>query len=143
MKVYVKRFDKNYPLPTYKTRGAAGADVCARESVVIPPHQVRYILANFAIKIPEGYWLLFAARGSTHKQGIMFANGIGIGDWDFAGDDDEYAIAALNFTDEEVTVVAGSRIGQVVLMKYEPMEIEETDRLDNQNRGKFGSTGVI
>ena len=141
MKVKIKRFDKKYPLPAYKTRGAACADVFARETITIHPHAVSYIHINFALEIPEGYWLMLAPRGSTHKRGIMFANGIGIGDWDFCGDNDEYAIAALNFSETAVTIDAGERIGQIMLMKYEKMEFEEIDHLSTDNRGNFGSTG--
>jgi dUTP pyrophosphatase len=141
MKVKIKRFDKNLPLPSYKTKGAACVDVYAREGITIAPHTVGYIPLNVAIEIPEGYWLMLAARGSTHKSGIIPANGIGIGDWDFRGDNDEYKMAALNFTDKEVVIEKGARIGQMMLMKYEMFEFEEVEHLGNEDRGSFGSTG--
>jgi dUTP pyrophosphatase len=129
-------------LPEYKTKGAACADVYARETITIAPHSVEYIPLNFAIEIPEGYWLMLVARGSTHKHKIMFANGIGVGDWDFCGDNDEYSVAALNFSNDVVVVEQGMRIGQIMLMKYESMEFEEVEKLGSDNRGKFGSTGI-
>jgi len=143
MKVKIKRFDKNFPLPSYKTKGAVCADVYARETVTIEPHSVGYIPLNFALEIPQGYWVLLAPRSSTHKQKIMFANGIGIGDWDFCGDNDEYTAAALNFSNDIVTIEAGSRVGQIMLLSYETMEFEEVDHLGNVDRGKFGSTGAL
>ena len=36
-KIKIKRFDKNLPLPEYKTAGAAGFDLTARETTVIKP----------------------------------------------------------------------------------------------------------
>jgi dUTP pyrophosphatase len=141
MNIEVKRFDKVIPLPAYKTEGAACLDLYSRENVVIPPHTVGYIPLNIALEIPEGYWVMIAARGSTHKLGIMPVHGIGIGDWDFRGDNDEYVFPVLNFTDQEVSIEKGTRIAQMMVSKVEKMSIVEVDNLGNKDRGKFGSTG--
>jgi dUTP pyrophosphatase len=141
VKVKIKRFDKSIPLPEYKTRGAAGVDLYTRETVTISPHEVAYIPLNIAIKIPKNCWAMIAPRGSTHKLGILQANSIAIGDWDFRGDNDEYKFPALNFTDKPVTVEKGTRIAQLLLVNYEKIEFEEVEHLGNTNRGSFGSTG--
>lgn len=141
MKVKVKRFDKNLPLPEHKTLGAAGMDVMARETTVIEKGKIGYIPLNFAIKIPQGYFLLLAARGSTHKLGIMPANAIGIGDSDFCGDGDEYKLAALNITDHDVTIEKGTRVAQILLIKFEHMDLQEIEKLNGPDRGGFGTTG--
>jgi len=142
MQIKIKRFDKSLPLPAYKTAGAAALDLCARVDTEIESHQVGYIPLNVAIKIPEGYWVMVAARGSTHKLGIMPIHGFGIGDWDHCGDNDEYLFPVLNFTDHTVKIEKGSRIAQMMINKYEIVEIEEVDKLGNVDRGNFGSTGV-
>lgn len=141
MKVKIKRFDKSLPLPEYKSKGAACTDMYARETIKIPPHAVGYIPLNIAMDIPKDCWVMLAPRGSTHKYGIMAANGIGIIDPDFIGDNDEYVFPALNFTDKEVIIEKGTRIAQIMAVKFEKMEFEEVDTLDNKDRGKFGSTG--
>lgn len=141
MEIKVKRFDKSLPLPAYKSDGAACLDLYTRKTTTIAPHTVELIPLNVAVEIPQGYWLMIAARGSTHKLGIMPVHGIGIGDWDFRGDDDEYFFPALNFTDEEVTIEKGTRIAQMMVAKVEEMTVTEVDKLGNKNRGKFGSTG--
>lgn len=141
MEIKVKRFDKSLPLPAYKSDGAACLDLYTRKTTTIAPHTVELIPLNVAVEIPQGYWLMIAARGSTHKLGIMPVHGIGIGDWDFRGDDDEYFFPALNFTDEEVTIEKGTRIAQMMVTKVEEMTVTEVDKLGNKNRGKFGSTG--
>lgn len=141
MKVRIKRFDKSLPMPEYKSKGAACVDAYARETVTIQPHTVGLIPVNVAVEVPEGYWLMLAPRGSTFKFGIMAANGIGIGDWDFRGDNDEYKFPALNFTDHEVTIEKGTRFAQMMLLKYETFEFEEVDHFENDDRGSFGSTG--
>ena len=141
MKIRIKRFNKSFPLPEYKTLGAAAFDLTARITLEIPPREIRLVPLNIACETPEGYFLLLAARSSTHKKGLMLANGIGIGDPDFTGDEDEYAAAYLNFTDKTVLIEAGERIAQGMLVKFERAEWGEVDSLGNKTRGGFGSTG--
>ena len=139
--IKIKRFDKNLPLPKYQTAGAAGFDLTARETTRIKPGEIGYIPLNAAIETPRGYMMLVAARGSTHKHGIMPINGIGIGDWDFRGDNDEYKLPAHNFTKKTVTIEKGTRIAQGIFVKYLKADFIETNRMTNKNRGSFGSTG--
>lgn len=85
--------------------------------------------------------LLLAARSSLHKKGLMLANGVGIGDRDFSGNEDEYHAALYNFTDGEVTVERGERVVQGMLKPYEKAEWHEVEDLENISRGGFGTTG--
>jgi dUTP pyrophosphatase len=142
MKARIKRFDKKLPLPVYHTDGAAAFDLYARETVEIPPKEVRLVPLNVAIETPPGYFLLLAARSSTHKKGIILANGIGIGDPDFSGDNDEYHAAYLNFTYEPVVVERGERIAQAMFVRFAKVEWEETEKMNKKTRGGFGSTGI-
>jgi dUTP pyrophosphatase len=141
MDVEIKRFDKEIPLPIYKTEGAACLDLYSRTEVKIPSHEVGYIPLNIALSIPEGYWVMIAARGSTHKMGLMPVHGIGIGDWDFRGDNDEYLFPAFNFTDKEVLIERGTRVAQMMISKVDRVNLIEVESLGNRDRGKFGSTG--
>ena len=141
MHVKIKRFDPDLPLPVYKTSGAAAVDLVARQTVVIKAGQVGMVPLNIALKLPPGYWVQLSARSSLHKKGVMLANGIGVGDEDFSGDDDEYQAALFNFTQQAVTIERGERIVQMILMKKELIEWEEVSKLDDPNRGGFGSTG--
>lgn len=142
-KVYLKRFDKSLPLPQYKTGGAVGFDLYAREDVEIEPHKVKLIPLNNAIKIPENTFLLLANRGSTHKLGITCVNGIGVGDPDYSGDNDEYSFPAYNFTDKTVKIEKGMRIAQAVIIPFVKVNIEEVESLDKKDRGAYGTTGVF
>jgi dUTP pyrophosphatase len=141
MTVKIKRFDTSVPLPQYKSAQAAAMDLSARETVVIEPRQVGYVLLNIAIELPPQHWALVAARSSLHKKGLMMANSIGVGDEDFCGDGDEYKAALWNFTDTAVTVEKGERICQMIIMPREQVELVEVDNLGNKDRGGFGSTG--
>ncbi|MFH2118671.1 MAG: dUTP diphosphatase [Candidatus Paceibacterota bacterium] len=141
MKVQIKRFDKNLPLPEYKTEGAAAFDLYAREQTTIPARSVKLVPLNIALQLPEGHWALLSARSSLHKKGLMMANGIGVGDYDYRGDNDEYRAALYNFTDQSVTVDQGERIVQMIILKRERAEFLEQAQLNTKDRGGFGSTG--
>nr|AIA15289.1 dUTPase [uncultured bacterium] len=141
MKVKVKRFDKKFPLPEYHSEKAAAMDLVARETVEIQPHQVGLVRLNMALQVPPDYWVLVAARSSLHKKGLLMANGIGVGDEDFAGNEDEYRAILLNFTDAAVTVTQGDRIAQMIVLPRDRVELEEVETLVAPTRGGIGSTG--
>jgi deoxyuridine 5'-triphosphate nucleotidohydrolase len=151
MTIRIKRFDKDLPLPRRQTDGAAAFDLVAREATTIAPHAVGYIPLNIAVETPPGHFLMLAARSSTHKKGLMPANGFGIIDPDFSGDNDEIKLAAYNFTDAPVVVERGERIAQAMFVTVafaggegggETGAWEEVDTMPNKTRGGFGSTGA-
>ena len=141
MIVKIKRFDKDLPLPVYKTAGAAGMDVAAREAVEVPPRGLAYVPLNIAVHAPKGYFMILVARSSTHKKGLWMANGIGIMDPDYSGDEDEYKAVYYNFTDQPVLIDKGERIAQIVCVKMATPVIEEVSQMPNKTRGGFGTTG--
>ena len=140
-KIKIKRFDKKLPLPEYKTAGAVGFDLMARETTNIKPGMVGYIPLNIAVETPKDHILLIAARGSTHKQGLMPVHGIGIGDPDFSGNEDEYKFPAINYTKRLVTIKQGARIAQGIFIKFTKAKWQEVNKMKNKTRGGFGSTG--
>ena len=142
MRVHIKRFNKDIPLPKHETAGAAAFDLRAREKVEIPPGEVRLVPLNVAVETPPEHFLLIAARSSTHKKGLMMANGVGVGDSDFSGDGDEYHAALLNFTQKPVVVEKGDRIAQGMFVRFARAEWDEVDKLGNITRGGFGTTGT-
>lgn len=142
MKVRITRVDKELPLPEYHTAGAVGCDLYARETTKIAPKSLTRIPANVIIETPPGYMFIVAFRGSTpFKKGLLPPHGIGIGDQDFCGPEDEYKIAVYNFTDDEVVVERGERIAQGIFVPVEIVEWEEIDKSDKPTRGGFGTTG--
>lgn len=140
-KIHIHRIDKSLPLPEYKTAGAAGFDLAARVRTVFPARTVGYVPLNVAIEPPDGHFTLLAARSSLHKRGLMSANGLGIIDGDYSGNDDEYTAVLYNFTDAEVVIEAGDRIMQGVFIPYTHVEWKEVEDMGNNNRGGFGTTG--
>lgn len=141
MHIKIKRFDTTLPMPAYKTDGAAAMDLYARENTTIEPGKVVLVPLNVAIELPADHFVLLSARSSLHKKGLVPANGIGIGDADYCGDQDEYKAALLNFSSQPVTIEKGERIVQMLILPREKVEIEEVAKLGHPDRGGFGSTG--
>ena len=142
MNIKIKRLTETAKIPTRGSQDAAGYDLYADCSPTnIPPHTTARIGTGLAIGIPRGYFgAIFARSGLASKQGLRPANCVGVCVSEYRG---EYIVAVHNDSDEERTVCMGDRIAQLVVMPYLPVEFEETDVLDDTERGTggFGSTG--
>ncbi|MSU54373.1 MAG: dUTP diphosphatase [Candidatus Staskawiczbacteria bacterium] len=141
MEIKIKRFDKELPMPAQQTAGAAAFDLTARQAVEILPGTVGLVNLNIAVETPPGYFMMVAARSSIHKKGLIKPNGIGIIDPDYCGDEDEIRASYYNFTDKPVLIEKGERIAQAVFIPIAKFEWKEVEKLENKNRGGFGTTG--
>lgn len=142
MKARIRRLDPAVSLPTYQTSGAAGFDLAASQDMTIPPGEVRLVPTGLVVEVPEGHFLGVFARSSTPlKRGLMVANGVGVVDPDYSGPADEVKIEVVNFTAAPVTVRAGDRIAQGIVLPAVRLEWEEAEVLRSESRGSFGSSG--
>lgn len=140
MRVKIKRVDKTLPLPEYHTAGAVAFDLYSRTDVIIQPKTLERLPTNIILETPKGYMLEIKDRSSTlKKKGLLVSTGFI--DNDYCGDSDEILLQVYNLTDKEVIVEKGERLGQGVFIKIELAEWQETDSMNNDNRGGFGSTG--
>ena len=142
MKVKITRIDKSLPMPKYHTPGSVAFDLYCRESCEIPPKEFRYVPQNIIIETPKGQALIWAARSSLHKKGLLMLNGIGIFDQDFSGPEDEGKAILYNYTDSIVKVEKGDRLVQCVFVNCSIAEFEEVNIIEEKNRGGIGSTGL-
>ncbi len=127
--------------PQYMTKGAAGADLAAKEETIIPPYEERLVGTNTKVKTPEGYFGMLVPRSSTcRKLGLELTNSVGIIDEDYVG---EIMFSYRNITDEYVMLKKGERIGQLVILPYVKAQFYEVEDLEMTERGEkgFGSTG--
>jgi dUTP pyrophosphatase len=142
MTVRITRIHPDAVLPEYQTAEAAGFDLAAVESVTIQPGRVALIPTGLVIRVPVRMFLGIFARSSTPlKRGLMIANGVGVIDSDYCGPKDEIKIAVMNFTDAEVSVKAGDRIAQGILLEAPRVEWAEAETTEDVSRGGFGSSG--
>ncbi len=141
MQVKITRLDPNIPLPAYQTPGSAAFDLAAAKETIVPPEQSALVPTGLIIATPENHVLMLAARSSLFKKkGLMLANGIGVVDSDYHGPNDQIFIACFNPGTEPITVLAGERIAQGILLPCLKAEFIESSP-DGSNRGGFGSTG--
>ncbi len=140
IKLRIKLFDTSLPVPAYQTPGSVGFDLYAREETIIPPGEIRLVPLNIAIELPPQHWALLAARSSLQKKGLILANGIGVGDSDYCGDNDEYRAALWNHSTTGVIIAKGERIVQMLILPYTRPEFGLVTHLGHTDRGGFGST---
>lgn len=128
--------------PKYETEGACGFDFAARETTVVKAKSLGLIPTGCIIKVPKGYVLMVGSRSSTAKKfGLLTPHGFGMIDQDYHGDTDEIFLQFYNFTDRDVTLEKGARIGQGFFVKCDQLAFTPSDHsLRDGSRGGFGST---
>ncbi len=140
----IKRIKEDAKIPKRGSSYSAGYDLYAcldTDEIVVPPHATVKIGTGLSIAVPEGYFgAIFARSGLASKEGLRPANCVGVADSDYRG---EYIVALHNDTDTEKIVKNLDRIAQLVIMPFLEVDFEETDTLDETERGAggFGSTG--
>ena len=146
LEIKVKKLDdKIEKLPRYETEGSAGFDLRARidEDVVVAAGEVKLINTGLAFELPEGYEGQIRSRsGLALKNNLFVLNSPGTLDSDYRG---EICIILANFGKNDFVVTDGMRLAQMVISKYEKVEIKEVFELSDTKRGTggFGSTGII
>ncbi len=140
MKVKIKRIDNTLPLPEYQTSGAVAFDMYSRIDANIAPKTLERLPTNIIVEIPKGYMLEIKDRSSTlKKKGLLVTTGYI--DNDYHGEQDEILLQVYNLSDNDVKVEKGERIGQGVFVRVDIGEWEEVDKMKEESRGGFGSTG--
>lgn len=135
---------KDLPLPGYESASAAGMDIRAalEEPMILKPGERTLIPTGLQMSIPEGYEAQIRPRsGLAIRNGITMLNSPGTIDSDYRG---EVKVIAINHGQEDFVVNHGDRIAQMVIAPVTQFPVEETDDLDETERGEggFGSTGV-
>jgi len=148
IKVEIKQLPhaKGLSLPSYKTAGAAGADVVAAVTKGSPlkiyTGERAAVPTGLSVAIPEGYEIQVRARSGLAKNfGIQVVNGPGTIDSDYRG---EIMVLLMNMGVEPFVIERGDRIAQLVLNEVPQIAWQETDELSVTERGEggHGSTGT-
>jgi len=142
MKMRFLKVDKDIPTPKYAHEGDAGMDIYSAESCILKPGERKVISSGLKVEIPKGYELQIRPRsGLAAKNGISIVNSPGTIDHQYRG---IVGVILINHGQEPFEVKHGERIAQIVLNKFETMELEESEELSDTERGAggFGSTGT-
>ncbi|HEY3813198.1 MAG TPA: dUTP diphosphatase [Caulobacteraceae bacterium] len=131
--------------PAYGTHGAAGMDLRAAvpedAPMTLQPGTRVLVPTGFCIAVPEGFEAQVRPRsGLALKSGISCLNSPGTIDSDYRG---EVGVILINHGEAPFTIRRGDRIAQMVVARYERVEWQAVENLDDTARGAggFGSTG--
>ena len=125
-------------LPAYATTQSAGMDLRANieEAFELKPLERRLVPTGLYMALPEGYEAQVRPRsGLALKHGITVLNTPGTIDADYRG---EVGVVLVNLSNEPFSIEPGERIAQMVIAKYEQVELEEVEILDETERGAGG-----
>ncbi|MGI8939978.1 MAG: dUTP diphosphatase [Iamia sp.] len=143
LRVPVVRLDPDLPLPAYAHDGDAGADLHAREDVVLAARGGRALVpTGVALALPAGHAGFVQPRsGLALRHGVTCLNTPGLID---CGYRDELKVLLVNLDPEaDYQVSRGDRIAQLVVQPVERAWFAPVDALPDTSRaaGGFGSTG--
>lgn len=135
--------ESQWPSPAYATECSAGVDLKANivDPIVLHPMQRLIVPTGLRIALPKGTEAQVRPRsGLAAKHGVTVLNSPGTVDADYRG---EIGVILINLSDKDFVINPGERIAQMVIAKYEKVDWEEVDSLDETGRGEggFGSTG--
>lgn len=142
LQVQLKMLDPELEAPSYAHPGDAGADLRAREDVVLMPGERKLVPTGVAIALPYGFVALIHPRsGLASKHGLTIVNAPGTVDAGYRG---EISVTLLNTdSSQPIELRRGDRIAQMVIQRVEHAQFIPVSELSGSVRGTggFGSTG--
>jgi len=144
MIVPFKKLSPKAVTPSYAKDGDAGLDISAITYIINTEHSFIEYHTGLAFEIPKGYVGLLFPRSSVSKTDLRLANAVGVVDSGYRGEitfrykfeKDSYFASLKRFE-------AGDRIGQLLILPYPEIELNEHTELSDSERGEggYGSTG--
>jgi dUTP pyrophosphatase len=139
------RLDPDAALPSYARPGDAGADLVAREDVVLAAGGGRAAVpTGVAVAIPEGWaGFVLPRSGLALRHGVTLLNAPGLVDSGYRGE--LIAVMVNTDPDADYTVRRGDRIAQLVVQRVEQATFVVGEELpasaSERGTGGFGHTG--
>ena len=139
------RFQKVHPdavLPSYAHPSDAGMDLRSVDDLTLAPGQRALVHTGLVMLLPPLYEAQVRPRsGLALKNGVTVLNTPGTIDSGYRG---EVGVILINLGQAAFDVRKGDKIAQMVIAPVTQPNIEETDVVDETDRGSggFGSTGV-
>lgn len=141
MEVKIKYFNKDIDKIKKISKGD-WVDLRSAETVEMKAGEHRLIKLGVGMILPDGYEAHIAPRSSTNsKFGLIQANSVGIIDNSYSGDNDQWMFPAI--ADRDTVIHVNDRICQFRIVEKQPeFTFTEVDKLNDNDRGGFGSTGT-
>lgn len=144
--------DKGINLPKRQTKHAVGYDIEAAIETTVPSmfeaikngEEIKPTLVKTGVKAyfqPDEVMYLYNRSGGPSKRGLIVGNSVGVFECDYysnPSNDGEILFGFYNFTNKDVIIQKGERIGQMVFQKF---LVVDNDEAEGDRLGGFGSTG--
>ena len=140
--IKIKYFTDAIDRLTYIDGKSDWIDLRASEEISLKAGEFALIPLGVAMELPKGYEAHLVPRSSTYKTwGLIQTNSMGVIDCSYCGDEDMWRMPV--YATRDTTVHVNDRIAQFRIMENQPkITFTQTDRLDETDRGGFGSTGM-
>lgn len=141
MNIKIKYFSDKIEKLRYIDGKSDWIDLRCAEEISLKKGEFKLIPLGVGMKLPKGYEAHVVPRSSTFKNfGIIQTNHMGVIDYTYSGDNDQWFMPVYAVRDTEIHV--NDRVCQFRVMENQPaIEFEEVTALDDTDRGGFGSTG--
>jgi dUTP pyrophosphatase len=139
MQLKIKRLNEDAILPKYTYDTDACFDLYSNDHYEIPPNGRFQIATGIAMQIPDNHvGFIWDKSGLSHKNGLKTLGGVI--DSGYRG---EIKVGIINLGHEVYKIEKGDRVAQMIIQQKIPIEIVESEELDETERGEsaFGSSG--
>jgi len=141
LKIKIKYFSDKIEKLRYIEEKSDWIDLRAAKDIELKAGDYALIPLGVAIKLPHGYEAHVVPRSSTFKNfGIIQTNSMGVIDESYCGNNDQWYMPVYAIRDTNIRI--NDRICQFRIMEHQPTVVfDEVSKLENSDRGGFGSTG--
>lgn len=143
IKLKIKKLIDEAVIPHYAKEGDAGLDLTATSKTWSDEMQCWIYGTGLALEIPAGHVGLLFPRSSVRKTNLALTNCVGVVDSGYRGE------VMFTYRPQFHGTIGtayniGERVGQLIVMPYPIVKIEEVEELSESERGTggHGSTGV-
>lgn len=138
---FIKYDNKNITLPVRATKHSVCYDFYSPIDYNLNPNETKLIFTNVKAIFGEDEGLILASTSGMGKRGIILANGIGIIESDYYGNesnDGNLGFLLHNMGEDVYQIKVGDKIGQGYFMRF--LTVDDEKEITTERKGGFGST---
>lgn len=135
--------EKDIKIPYRATKNSCGYDMFSPIDITIKPNESEFIWTNIKAQFNPGEVLMLFVTSKMGKKHIMIANGTGIIECDYYGNeenDGNLGFRLINLGKEDYVIKKGDKIGQGVFTYF--LTVDNEEEITNVRKGGFGSTST-
>ena len=139
MVIKFKKLDKKAVTPSYSYPNDAGLDLTAIN--IEHNNDIHVYKTGISIEIPIGYVGLLFPRSSVYSKSIILSNCVGVIDSGYRGEI-IFKYRNLKVDNHNQIYNIGDKVGQLIILPYPKINLEEVNELSKSSRGMqgFGSS---